>query len=316
MWAALIGTICGLLTRRDADTSRPRREGESAVQEGSLRTKADLRFTKVEGSLHSYRSVMAHQYFLGESITWDFEYSQAIEASIPWDRPWGSMCVEYYPEQCIPLGLTWTLVDGLEVYAIPHYTWGEAYRRLKRAPAFVDWEYDVSDGGSAGAPVDKGFIRSRGCRLGLPAEAKQLDNYREHEKHPHRQAALFRLHSYDDLVKVRASTDCDACGEITVFGVLAGRGEELVEFLRSPKRPSLDRFLKLREVFVDLLFGHDLGYDDCVTVKSVTNLDDSIRDLEQVYGAAIASFERAAPGIRSEPEAIAAVRRLASGSLS
>ncbi len=88
MWAALIGTIRGLLTRRGADAARPRRGGESAAQEAPLPTKADLRFTKVEGSLHSYRFVMAHQYLLGENITWDFEYSHAIEASS--ERPQAS----------------------------------------------------------------------------------------------------------------------------------------------------------------------------------------------------------------------------------
>lgn len=313
MWTALIGAIRGLLTRHDAGTTRPPSEGESATQKVPLPTKADLRFTKVEDSLHSYRSVMAHQYFLEAEISWDFEYSQAID-SVPWDRPWGSMHPGYYQEWCIQLGLAWTLVEGLEVYAIPSYTWEYAYRRLQRAPVFVDWEYDVSDWGSAGAPVDKGFVPGRSSPSLLPEEAKQLDYYREQEENPHRQAALFRLHSYDDLVKVLASTVGDACGEVTVFGVSPGRGEKLVAFLRSPDRPSLDQFLEPGEVFVDLLFGHDLGYDDCVTVKSATNLDNSIRDLEQVYDAAIASFEQAAPGIQSESDSIVAVQRLASGS--
>ena len=314
MWAALINAIRSLLARRKAERTLPPVAMASASSEVPPTTKSDLRFTKVDDSLHSYRLVLSHEHYADTEIAWDFEYSQAIEAWIPWDRPWGCLNPPYYSEWCVPMGMAWDLVETLEVYAIPNFYWDGAYSNLDRAPAIVDWEYRVLSESEPGNPIDYGFVPGRSCQSHLPKEVAQVDINRRHQQKPGSMAALFRIHSYDDLVKVLAPTSGDAYGEVTLFGVLPGRGEELIAFLRSTEPPSLEALLKPGEVFVDLLFGHDLGYDDCMTIKSASNLDDSIRGLEQAYTAAITDFERRAPDIHNESEAIEALQRLAAGS--
>ncbi|WP_328491741.1 hypothetical protein OHS59_02605 [Streptomyces sp. NBC_00414] len=256
--------------------------------------------------------VHVHRYLPGDNTAVSRHWPGLFEAW-PQDRtPFTEWAVNNnnMEEVAVYLGFVWRLTAGLARYAIPTYYREEAERLLGRAPALVDWEYEVDAEQTTAALRDRGFVPGRSAITKGPNPTPwQAENAAR--------AGVFPLETPRDLVAALHAVLCDASAEISVFAVAPGpeRFTRLASALRGPTRPTPAEVLGDDGVFVDLTIGCDLGYYDSLIVASPVGLMPRLADLTADHGRRIEAYEEGLNELTDVPDFLRAMRRLSGVSL-
>jgi hypothetical protein len=216
------------------------------------------------------------------------------------------MGAEHKEETAVYLGLAWGLSEGLERFVIPNYYRDEAAKLTGLPFEFVNWEYDVDTDTGPRPPIDRGFVPARAVTHLWPPPSEQQVGH-QHE------AGLFHVQELAQLINSHTATVGDASSEVTLFCLKPGRRGNLVEFLRSPSRPELAHFLADGELFIDIVLGIDMGFNDSLLIKSTTDIAAQVHELSQRFEQAVAGYERSAPNLRTLKQALRLLHDLAHG---
>ena len=77
----------------------------------------------------------------------------------------------------------------------------------------------------------------------------------------------------------------DASTNITFFGLLDGRTEDLAKSMNGDEVPVVDKFLEKKELFIHLMCGKEYGDFNAIIIKSQHDLKDEIAAYQGVLDA-------------------------------
>ena len=139
---------------------------------------------------------------------------------------------------------------------------------LQNAPkevTFVKWQYELLSDDNAGMGVDHGFVST----------IKKQNPY----------SVLVPIENVQALTCLPEDIFRDTSTDITLFGLLDGRMEDLVKFMNSDEVPVVHKFLQKKEVFIHLMCGKEYGHFNAIIIKSKHDLKDEIAALQGVLDA-------------------------------
>ena len=206
-------------------------------------------------------------------------------------------------EVAVYLGLAWRLLRGRRVFAIGTGYSLDAERRLRRVGGVVRWEYSVNPAGQPGEVEERGFVKAHSSAQIMPRPTA-------YQQHMHDRAELFELHSFVELVSVARAVLGDAYGELNLFGV-SGDPDVLFRSLAGESRPAMTSILAANDIFVDVILGVDLGYNDALLVYTYAPIEDALTPALSARESAITTYERAAPFVSTLEGLLAALQELA-----
>src|SRR5690606_17777468 len=120
-------------------------------------------------------------------------------------------------------------------------------------------------------PKDNGFVQGRSC---IPSRPEPTEWQKNH-KHL---AGLFKIDKYQDIIGLELATFGDATSEITFFGLHSDKSK-LVEQLSASEKPTLNHILNDHGIFIDLVIGEDMGYYNCITIKTKNDITTTLNVL-------------------------------------
>jgi len=204
------------------------------------------------------------------------------------------------------LGLCWQLLEGLDVYCIPHWNRDDSSTRLGREPILVDWEYRITTEDKFATQInDRGFVQPRLCLPIKPAPTQwQLDHQY--------QAGLFKMASLRELIMTQEEILHDNAAELNLFGIKPGREQALIASLTTREKPLLTSILEPREIFVGLAVANDFEADFFV-IRSHDNLEPTLNRLISHFKAVILEYEQKIAKITEPAEALFQMYLLAEG---
>lgn len=202
------------------------------------------------------------------------------------------------------LGFAWRLAAPRFVFALPRWYRELTSDYLGREPELVNWEYDIADEEGDDPGALRGFVRSRSS---TPAPPHPLGWDVAHPP----AAGLWSISSLEELLAAHRATLGDSSGETNLYCRADGDRDLLVWALRDREQPSLPAVLGPDDVFVDVVVGDDLGYADAVVVQAHADLSVRVDALAADYERALYRYEAALPEIRTIPEFLERLDRLA-----
>jgi hypothetical protein len=196
--------------------------------------------------------------------------------------------------------VAWAVTDGLHRCAIPHWLRNSVAETLgvdRTAVRLVRWEPDV-DAGPAFVPATSSI------RILPPPDQWELD---------HRDfAGLFPLASFADLTLLDSAVQNLLRAQITVFGLHAGRFEEVAAALDDPDRPPPPDLLWPGEMQVSLATVRDswmTTWDNTLTVTTPTATS-TVDRVAAHYATAYRRYLDSMAAMRTLPDFHAAATRL------
>lgn len=162
-----------------------------------------------------------------------------------------------------------TLMKGKKVYGIPCWdvvpfilTTGYPFNLVKWQ-CNLDFMYDNS--------ADKLCLTDNGVQK---ATTTPLDPpYPKWDNNYNNRSAVFKLKKQKDFINLMASVKNDIYGEINLFGLSKEhKKEDFLGVLNQKKKPGIAAILEHCDFVIDFVFGIEEEYQDCMVIKSKTDL--------------------------------------------
>ncbi|GAA3475707.1 hypothetical protein GCM10018966_002330 [Streptomyces yanii] len=148
----LIVDETGFLKKGDRSAGVQRQYTGAAGRIENAQVEVFLAYTSDQG-----RALIDRRLYLPEH-TWCKDSSRRPGSAEPGATPEPPPTDRGVEEVAVYVGLVWRLTAGLARYATPTYYRDDAERMLGRAPALVDWKYEVDAEQLTAALRDKGFV--------------------------------------------------------------------------------------------------------------------------------------------------------------
>lgn len=190
----------------------------------------------------------------------------------------------------IYLALAWKLTKGLNQFGIPTWARDEASKEIEKAFDLVKWEYScITNNGSI---LDQGFIRARSN----PGPISITDgnvNYLDNQIFKRRNlAGLFTLESYEEFIGIQKPSLIEASSETNYFGIEDNkRIPRLKRSLKSFFRPKLENILGVKDIFINISVGLDIGYPDSVIIKTKQDISSHLHALANEFYLSTKQYE-------------------------
>lgn len=154
---------------------------------------------------------------------------------------------------------------------------------LEKEPEYINWEWLLTheEEKQGDKLIDHGFSRAK--------SPVRWSGNKKINKCPINKTGIFRIDHFKELVGVNR-WGVDACFNANYY--ICENSNELIRNLKSwfnPKR----KVFKNYDIFISLLAGQDLGYNDYVVIKSKRDLTREVKDLtERLNGFAKSYIEK------------------------
>lgn len=218
---------------------------------------------------------------------------------------------EHRSNIAVYLGFAWSLLQELDCFVIPNYYRDDAVKDTGLTYESVDWEYKIDPDWNDSISIDEHEVINNSWFNTQPYTSKQ-PIVAGWQSTPNR-AGFFHVSSFMEFANLHCSTTNDAFSEISMFCLKPNRSHELAAFLRSSTTPDLIKFLAKDELFVHILLGIDMGYYDCILVKSGLDISNKVFSLAKQYELAVSEYENDSMQFKTLEQAILRLDKLAKG---
>ena len=140
----------------------------------------------------------------------------------------------------------------LKRYVLLNYSPVSEFHYSFKEVTFVKWQYEFLSDDNAGMGTDHGFVSTI--------------------KKQNRSSVLAPIGNLRALSCLPEALFLDASTDITLFGLLDGRMEDLVKFMTGNEVPVVDKFLQKKELFIHLMCGKEYGHFNAIIIKSKHDL--------------------------------------------
>lgn len=218
---------------------------------------------------------------------------------------------EHRANIAVYLGFAWSLLQSLDCFVIPNYYRDDAAKDTNLTYESVDWEYKINPHWNDNISIDEhevidnSWFNTQPYILVQPIVAGWQSTKNR--------AGLFHARSFMEFANLHFSTTNDAFSEISIFCLKPNRLYELAAFLRSSTTPDLIKFLAKDELFVHILLGIDMGYYDCILVKSGLDISTKVNSLAKQYELAVSEYENDSIKFQTLEQAMLRLDKLAKG---
>ena len=104
-------------------------------------------------------------------------------------------------------------------------------------------------------------------------------------KKQNRSSVLLPIENVRALTCLPEDLFLDTSTDITLFGLLDGKMEELVKFMNSDELHLVHKILQKKELFIHLMCGKEYGHFNAIIIKSKHDLKDEIAAFQGVLDA-------------------------------
>src|SRR4030095_8344807 len=112
-----------------------------------------------------------------------------------------------------------------------------------------------------------------------------------------------------DIIGLELATFGDATSEITFFGLDSDKSK-IVSQLSTSEKPTLDKILSYQDIFIDLVVGHDMGYFNCITIKSKNDISSTLNMLtNELYNKGL-DYEQNLPNVKTIDDFTTEMRKI------
>lgn len=171
----------------------------------------------------------------------------------------------YHRKLLFYLDLASFLTAQLKRYVLLNYSPVSEFQNSFKDLAFIKWQYEFLSDNNTGMGVDHGFVSTT--------------------KNQNRSSVLAPIENLRILTCLPEALFLDASTNITLFGLLEERTEDLVKFMNGDEVPVVDNFLQKQEVFIHLKCGKEYGHFNAIIIKSNHDLKDEIAAYQGVLDA-------------------------------
>lgn len=170
----------------------------------------------------------------------------------------------YHRKLLFYLDLAGFFTAQLKRYVLLNYSPVSEFQNSFQDVTFVKWQYEFLSDDNAGLGADNGFVSTR--------------------KKSH-SSVLAPIENLRSLTCLPEALFPDASTDITLFGLMEGRMEDLVKFMNHAEVPVVDQFLQKKELFIHLMCGKEYGHFNAIIIKSKHDLKDEIAAYQGVLDA-------------------------------
>jgi hypothetical protein len=194
-----------------------------------------------------------------------------------------TLCIKVN-ENCeeVPIYLIfiWNLIKHLNVFVIPTYNSYDVLEMLNLEHAEIKWEYNIID--SEGCYNDIGFKLAKSiCKINNRTELVEKTN-------------IFNVKTFKDLMNIEKilMNGFETHQEINLFcSINHDYRDNLIKNLTDDKKPLLSNLLSNEDLFINLVIGTDLGYNDSIIIKTIDKIDDKLNFIANEVNYKIKQYE-------------------------
>lgn len=157
----------------------------------------------------------------------------------------------------------------LDRYVLLNFCPVSEFQQSFQATHFTNWKYEMESNDYSGLGVDHGFV----C----------VEN--SHAKTNRGRYVAVPVISLRSLTLLSEDLFSEASTNVTVFGLMNGRTEQLMNFMDAVKVPLIEKFLQGPEIFIHLMCAKEYGHFNSIMIKSKHDLRDEIAACQNVLDA-------------------------------
>ncbi len=179
--------------------------------------------------------------------------------------------------------LVWWLSQSQKLLGVATWETDLILDSLEKEPDYINWEYLLTHEEEIQGDklIDHGFSRAK--------SSISWDGDKKINKCPVNKTGIFTINDFNELVKLNY-WGVDACFNANYY--ICENSNNLIKDLRSWFNPRKKVF-KNCDIFISILAGQDLGFNDYIVIKSKRDLTQEIKDVTQrLNGFAKSYIER------------------------